>query len=55
MSFIFGKELEIRKILSESHLYSSAFFTEYKDIIDDLQKIYYSWSRLGDMELAFAK
>ncbi|MCH4895400.1 SpoIID/LytB domain-containing protein [Marinilabiliaceae bacterium JC040] len=35
-SFIFGKELEIRKVLSESHLYSSAFFTEYKDIIDDL-------------------
>ena len=29
-SFIFGKELEIRKVLSESHLYSSAFFVETK-------------------------
>lgn len=28
-SYTFGKELEIRKILSKSHLYSSAFITEY--------------------------
>ena len=29
-----GKELEIRKILSKSHLYSSAFVVEKKNIID---------------------
>ncbi len=31
-TLIIGKELEIRKILSESHLYSSAFFIEKYDI-----------------------
>jgi stage II sporulation protein D len=29
-----GKELEIRKWLSASHLYSSAFFAEYENIVD---------------------
>ncbi len=29
---VFGKELEIRKILSNSHLYSSAFVVDYHDI-----------------------
>jgi len=28
-TYIFGKELEIRKVLSKSHLYSSAFVIEY--------------------------
>lgn len=32
LSFTFGKELEIRKVLSKSHLYSSAFVVDYKDI-----------------------
>ena len=31
-SFIIGKELEIRRILSKSHLYSSAFVTDRFDI-----------------------
>jgi stage II sporulation protein D len=31
-TLIVGKELEIRKWLSASHLYSSAFFAEYEDI-----------------------
>ena len=30
-SFIVGKELEIRKILSETHLKSSAFEAEFRD------------------------
>jgi SpoIID/LytB domain protein len=30
-SLLIGKELEIRKILSENHLYSSAFFVEKKE------------------------
>nr|WP_321357332.1 SpoIID/LytB domain-containing protein [uncultured Draconibacterium sp.] len=29
-----GKELEIRRWLSESHLYSSAFFVEKQDVVD---------------------
>ncbi len=33
---IVGKELEIRKWLSESHLYSSAFVVEYPEMIDDI-------------------
>ncbi|MBN1819439.1 MAG: SpoIID/LytB domain-containing protein [Prolixibacteraceae bacterium] len=32
----FGKELEIRKWLSESHLYSSAFIVDYKDIAEGI-------------------
>ena len=31
-----GKELEIRKSLSESHLYSSAFYVETRDIENDI-------------------
>lgn len=31
-SFVIGKELEIRRILSKSHLYSSAFFVEKSEI-----------------------
>ena len=34
--FIFGKELEIRKILSKTHLYSSAFVVEKEDIINQI-------------------
>lgn len=33
-TFTIGKELEIRRVLSESHLYSSAFDTEKFDIVD---------------------
>jgi len=33
---IVGKELEIRRVLSESHLYSSAFNVETKDIQNDI-------------------
>ena len=33
-TFTIGKELEIRRVLSESHLYSSAFDTEKSDIVD---------------------
>lgn len=35
-SYTFGKELEIRKILSESHLYSSAFVCDKLDIVNDI-------------------
>lgn len=35
-SFIIGKELEIRRILSESHLYSSAFVVDKEDILYDI-------------------
>jgi stage II sporulation protein D len=39
-TLIAGKELEIRKWLSPSHLYSSAFFIEYENILDGIpQKI----------------
>ena len=31
-SFIIGKELEIRRALSDSHLYSSAFVVDREDI-----------------------
>lgn len=34
-SMIVGKELEIRRVLSKSHLYSSAFIVERSDIDDD--------------------
>ncbi len=37
---IFGKELEIRKILSKSHLYSSAFIVEKKIIIENVPQIF---------------
>ena len=35
-TYIIGKELEIRRILSESHLYSSAFIVERSQITDDI-------------------
>lgn len=35
-TLIIGKELEIRKVLSNSHLYSSAFVVEKNDIIDNI-------------------
>ncbi len=35
-TFILGKELEIRKALSSSHLYSSAFVVEYGKIVDKI-------------------
>lgn len=35
-TLIIGKELEIRKVLSESHLYSSAFIVKKEDIIEDI-------------------
>ncbi len=34
LTFSIGKELEIRRMLSESHLYSSAFVVDKEDIID---------------------
>ncbi len=34
--FTIGKELEIRKALSESHLYSAAFFVEKQNLIDNI-------------------
>jgi SpoIID/LytB domain protein len=33
---IIGKELEIRKTLSHSHLYSSAFYVEKKNIVNGI-------------------
>lgn len=35
-TYIIGKELEIRRILSESHLYSSAFVVDKEDILYDI-------------------
>jgi SpoIID/LytB domain protein len=35
-TLIVGKELEIRRWLSPSHLYSSAFFTENEDVVDGI-------------------
>lgn len=35
-SLIFGKELEIRKILSKTHLYSSAFVVEKENIVNGI-------------------
>jgi len=35
-TMIIGKELEIRKVLSTSHLYSSAFFVKKENIIDNV-------------------
>jgi SpoIID/LytB domain protein len=34
--FIFGKELEIRRILSKTHLYSAAFVVEKSEYINDI-------------------
>jgi len=34
--FVFGKELEIRRILSKSHLYSSAFVVEKSNYINEI-------------------
>lgn len=39
-TFIFGKELEIRKVLSKSHLYSSAFIVDYKKIKRDIPQVF---------------
>jgi stage II sporulation protein D len=36
LTLIVGKELEIRKWLSPSHLYSSAFYAEYKDLMEGI-------------------
>lgn len=36
LSRIIGKELEIRRTLSESHLYSSAFVVERSEIVNDI-------------------
>lgn len=38
-TLIIGKELEIRRTLSESHLYSSAFVVEKKEIINNLPSL----------------
>lgn len=35
-SLIIGKELEIRRVLSPSHLYSSAFYVEKENVVDDI-------------------
>jgi len=35
-SMVIGKELEIRKILSESHLFSSAFIVDYSDYKEEI-------------------
>lgn len=37
-TLIIGKELEIRRVLSESHLYSSAFFVEKFNIINKIPR-----------------
>jgi SpoIID/LytB domain protein len=34
--FIIGKELEIRKTLSDNHLYSSAFFVEKQNVVNNI-------------------
>ena len=36
LTLIIGKELEIRKTLSESHLYSSAFVIDKKNVVDGI-------------------
>lgn len=35
-SIIIGKELEIRRVLSPSHLYSSAFYVEKENVVDGI-------------------
>ncbi len=35
-SIIIGKELEIRRVLSKTHLYSSAFYVEKENVIDGI-------------------
>jgi Sporulation protein and related proteins len=35
-TFIIGKELEIRRVLSPTHLYSSAFYVEKQEVIDGI-------------------
>lgn len=37
---VIGKELEIRRALSDSHLYSSAFYVEKKNIIDGVPQVF---------------
>ncbi len=39
-TLILGKELEIRRALSETHLYSSAFVVEAIDIINDVPQLF---------------
>ncbi len=39
-TLIIGKELEIRKVLSSSHLYSSAFVVDKENIIDGIPQIF---------------
>ena len=39
-SLTIGKELEIRKLLSKTHLYSSAFIIEKMDIVNDIPKAF---------------
>jgi SpoIID/LytB domain protein len=39
-SLIIGKELEIRRVLSPTHLYSSAFFVEKKNIVENIPQIF---------------
>lgn len=36
MTFTIGKELEIRRTLSDSHLYSSAFVVDKKEVINGI-------------------
>jgi len=40
-TFILGKELEIRKALSPSHLYSSAFVVDYGKIVDEVPESFH--------------
>ena len=40
-SFIIGKELEIRRALSESHLYSSAFVVDKEHIVDNIPQLFH--------------
>ena len=39
-SIILGKELEIRRVLSKSHLYSSAFVVEKKDLLEGVPQLF---------------
>jgi len=38
---VIGKELEIRRALSESHLYSAAFVVDYHDVQDEIPQQFY--------------
>lgn len=39
-TFTIGKELEIRRALSSTHLYSSAFVVDRKDIMDGVPQTF---------------